>query len=290
MASYVIGDIHGCHSTLRRLLIRLGYASARDRLLLTGDLVNRGPDSLGVLRWAREHDASLRCVLGNHDLLLLGAAMGVPGYSMRRAFQALLRAPDADDLLDWLLRRPLLVRDPESGSLLVHAGLLPGWECSEALALAEACSGTLQGPRAAALLGAAHPSRQRSDAEARGKRAGEGESREAHRDDEELSGQARFLRAVTLLRLVDQSGAMVESFTAGPKAAPRGTLPWFEVPGRKTAHERILFGHWARLGLMLEEKAWCLDSACVWGKTLTAVRLEDGRVFQEPNAEGGSPS
>lgn len=270
MAHYLIGDIHGCSRTLARLLARLPLRAGRDRLLLTGDLVNRGPDSLGVLRWAMEQGSELVCVLGNHDLQLLGQAWEVEGFSPARALREVLAAPDAKSILQWLRMRPLVVLEEESGSLLVHAGLLPAWTARDALQLAARCEALLRGPKASALL-----------------RATKTIAREpATEIPSELREAASFLRVVTSLRVVDAQGAMVPGFDGALQERPAGSRAWFSAEERRTRGQRVLFGHWARLGLMLREDAWCLDSACVWGKALSAVRLEDGELFQEPFAEG----
>lgn len=274
MAHYVLGDIHGCSRTLARLLARLPLRSGRDRLLATGDLVNRGPDSLGVLRWATQQPDELVCVLGNHDLHLLAAAWKVRGYSRARALREVLAAGDAAKLLQWLRTRPLLVQEKESGALLVHAGLLPAWTAQEALERAAQCEELLAGPKAPALLAAMKAVEAGSRAES----------------SAELLEAASFLRVVTGLRVVDEEGTMVPSFTGALQERPAGSRAWFLAEERRTRGQRVLFGHWARLGLMLREDAWCLDSACVWGGALSAVRLEDGAVFQEPFADGGSSS
>lgn len=273
MASYVIGDIHGCSHTLGRLVAKLGARAGRDRLLLTGDLVNRGPDSLGVVRWAMQQGPALICVLGNHDLQLLGAAWRVPGFSCPNALRALLDAPDRAEILEWMRARPLLVHDRGSGCLLVHAGLLPAWTAPFALERAAACAETLKGPNAAPLLALTKDDTAESGSD----------------PSPELGAQASFLRVVTHLRLVDAAGEMVDSFTGSLMEKPSGTRAWFLAEERRTSGQRVLFGHWARLGLMLREDAWCLDSGCVWGESLSAVRLEDASVMQEPYSENPSP-
>jgi bis(5'-nucleosyl)-tetraphosphatase (symmetrical) len=270
MAHYVIGDIHGCSRTLARLLTRLPLRAGRDRLLLTGDLVNRGPDSLGVLRWAMEQGSELVCVLGNHDLHLLGQAYEIEGFSPARALEKVLDAPDAGRILQWLRTRPLLFHEEESGVLLVHAGLLPAWTLHDALQLGARCQALLAGPGALELLRAMKTIQPEPAPEI----------------PAELRAPASFLRVVSSLRVVDAQGAMVPGFTGALQERPPGSRAWFSAEERQTRGQRVLFGHWARLGLMLREDAWCLDSACVWGKALSAVRLEDGEVFQEPFAEG----
>lgn len=263
MAHYVIGDIHGCRESLDALLHRIGYRPGADRLWLCGDLVNRGPDSLGVLRWAREQGDSLVCVLGNHEVHLLGAALRVPGFRMRSAFGPILEAPDGPELLAWVASRPLLHR--EEDRVLVHAGLLPAWTLETAYGLSGGCEELLRGDGAVGLLAASRRGEEHAGAE----------------EDGELARFAHFLQVVTLLRLVDEKGHMVPEWVEGPEARPRSTFPWFDAEHSRPVGTRIFFGHWAALGLMLREDAVCLDSGCVWGGRLSALRLDDGTVFQQ---------
>jgi bis(5'-nucleosyl)-tetraphosphatase (symmetrical) len=263
MATYVIGDIHGCSRTLEALLDRIQYKSGQDRLWLTGDLVNRGPDSLGVLRWALAQGENLISVLGNHDVHLLGAALRVPGFRARQAFDPILQAPDADALLAWVRSRPLLHR--EGDRVLVHAGLLPAWELDYAFAQAAGCESVLAEDGAVGLLTAARALGLRRQAT----------------PDSETDRLAEFLQIVTLLRLVDDRGRWVRGWIDPPQNRPPATHAWFDAPGRRHQGGTIYFGHWATLGLLLREDLCCLDSGCVWGRALSALRLEDGRLFQQ---------
>jgi bis(5'-nucleosyl)-tetraphosphatase (symmetrical) len=246
MATYAIGDIQGCYATLQGLLARIGFDAARDRLWLVGDLVNRGPRSLDVLRWARALDGRIVAVLGNHDLHLLGRAAGVRPRRDFDTFDDILQAPDRDPLLEWLAARPLLYR--EGDRVLVHAGLLPAWTVDDAEARARAAEAALRTGGPAALAGSPD------------------------------------MAALTRVRLVDGAGEPVPDYSGPLDGAPPGTMPWFAHPARRSRGSRIVFGHWAALGLVLDDDAVGLDTGCVWGRCLTAMRLEDGAVFSEPTA------
>jgi len=264
--SYAIGDIQGCMESLRALLERIDYEPGRDRLWLTGDLVNRGPRSLEVLRWARDQGDKVVAVLGNHDLHLLGRAAGVASRRPRDTVEDVLAAPDREELIEWLRRRPVLVR--EGSLVLVHAGLLPEWSIGHAEELARELEQELRGPRWADLLAGwrGAPSAWRKEM-APGPR------------------RALALAAMATLRVVTTEGAMRRDFNGAPSDAPPGTTPWFDHPGRRSREARVVCGHWAALGLLLRDDLAALDTGCVWGKKLTALRLDDGALFQQPALE-----
>lgn len=262
MATYAIGDIQGCYDEMRRLLDTIGFDPAQDRLWLVGDLVNRGPQSLEVLRYLRGLGDRAITVLGNHDLHLLVVAAGVRKPHRGDTLDALLAAPDRDELLDWLRRQRLMHVD--AGYAMVHAGLLPQWNIAQALALAREVETALQGPDYGEFLNCMY-----------------GNAPAQWHDD--LSGYDRLrviVNAMTRLRLCTPDGAMEFTHKTGLAGAPAGYLPWFDVPGRAGSDTPVLFGHWAALGLILRPEVLGLDSGCVWGRRLTAVRLEDRRVFQ----------
>jgi bis(5'-nucleosyl)-tetraphosphatase (symmetrical) len=266
---FAIGDIQGCMESLRALLARIDHEPGRDRLWLTGDLVNRGPRSLDVLRWARAQGDGLVTVLGNHDLHLLARAAGVATKRQRDTLEDVLGAPDRDELIEWLRWRPLLCR--EGRLVMVHGGLLPDWTIDQAEELARELEEELRGPRWVALL-----------ADWRGApgawRAG-------------LAPGARravALSAMATLRAVTAEGAMRRDFNGSPDEMPPGCMAWFDHPARRSRDARILFGHWAALGLLLRDDIAALDTGCVWGKRLTALRLDDGALFQQPALEAGS--
>jgi len=251
MATYAIGDVQGCMSTLERLLGLIGYRRGRDTLWLAGDLVNRGPRSLDVLRWAS--DEGVVTVLGNHDLHLLARAAGVAERKKRDTLEDVLAAPDREPLLDWLRGRPLVHR--AGGWFMVHAGLLPAWSLDDAERLAREAEAVLRGPEGKRLLG--------------------------ERDRRERVKLA--VTAMTRLRVCAPDGRMEIDFGGAPGDAPKGTRPWFEL--RRPDRETILFGHWSALGFKRGPGYVALDSGVVWGRALTAVRLDDGAVFHQPAVE-----
>lgn len=267
MATYAIGDVHGCFETLQRLLRRIQYDQREDRLWFVGDLVNRGPRSLDVLRWAVEEEERIVVVLGNHDLHLLGLNWGVSPLKRRDTLDHLLAAPDRDDLLEWLRRRPLFHR--ENGCALVHAGLFPAWSLDKAERLAREVEAWLCGERAPELVATL-------------------EKKTAERWRGGLEGFERMRTALAgfaRLRTLYEDGRMCSEFSGPPSAAPKGCTPWFAMPGRRSTEERVVFGHWAALGLWRQDGVVALDTGCAWGMALTALRLDDGEIFQVPARE-----
>src|SRR2546425_4954993 len=267
MATYVIGDIHGCFQTFQNLLARIQFTPRQDRLWLVGDLVNRGPRSLEVLRWVREREWQVVVVLGNHDLHLLACAFGVAPPREKDTLGPVLQAEDREDLLEWLRHRPLAHH--EGGHLLVHAGLLPQWGLEEALALGRDVAHVLQGNEAKTLLQSLYWTTVPAWHEA-------------------LTGMMRLgcaLNGFTRVRTCNSDGSMRVDFTGPLWDTPAGCFPWFSFPGRKPSSATIYFGHWAALGFYEAPGLLALDANCVRGGKLTAVRLEDGTLFQEPNAE-----
>lgn len=262
MATYAIGDIQGCQGALMRLLDELRFDPASDRLWLVGDLVNRGPDSLQVLRFVRDLGDRAVAVLGNHDLHLLAVAAGVAEAGRSDTLTDILAAPDREELLDWLRRRPLLHR--EGRHLMVHAGLLPQWDADTAQGLAAEVEAALRGPDYVAFLARMY-----------------GNAPRAWADD--LHGYKRLrviVNALTRLRVCDVRGEMDFKFKGVLEDIPAGLMPWYAVPGRASTDATVIFGHWSALGLRQHAGAVALDTGCLWGGALTAYRLEDGRVFQ----------
>ena len=263
MNTYAIGDIQGCYDSLRRLLDLCAFDPASDRLWLVGDLVNRGPKSLETLRLIRSFGDAALTVLGNHDLYLLMVAEGGAKFRGKDdTIQAVLDAPDADELLAWLRRQPLCHTEGEF--CLVHAGLLPQWTAARARELSREVEEMLQGPRFHEFilnLWGSEPA--------------------AWSDD--LTGWPRLrviVNAMTRMRFCTRQGAM-EFKTKGKLAnAPKGYVPWFDLPERQSADAVLVTGHWSALGLKITPNLLALDSGCLWGGHLTAVRLEDRQVFQ----------
>ena len=267
MNTYVIGDLQGCAHEAQVLLNRIADdAGGEARIVFVGDLVNRGPESLQALRrvaaLSLASDGRIDAVLGNHDLHLLAVACGAHKAGASDTLDAILAAPDRDSLLDWLRHRPLaLVAD---GHLLVHAGVLPQWSVDQSVALAGEVEAVLRSDRWIDFL------RQRY-------------GNAPDRWDDSLIGHARLrciVNALTRMRLCSAEGVMdfKEKESAGAPAGS-GLMPWFEVPGRRSAGCPIVFGHWSALGLMLRPDVIALDSGCVWGGKLTAVRLDNRRLI-----------
>lgn len=262
MATYVIGDIQGCFDSLQALLAQLKLRS-KDQLWLCGDLVNRGPKSAEVLRWAMGQGDSLVSVLGNHDLHLLAAAAGARKAKRRDTLQDVLDADDCDELLSWLRGRPFLHRDEEH--LLVHAGLHPDWDVDEAMVVASECEDAL---RSGDWLEAWTVSRPRPPSWS-----------------SKLKGQERLASALSILvgvRTLYSDGEIETKFAGHPNERPEGAEAWYSS---REDEETILFGHWAALGLHISPKQIGLDSGCVWGNSLSAIRLEDRQVFTQPALE-----
>jgi bis(5'-nucleosyl)-tetraphosphatase (symmetrical) len=262
LATYAIGDIQGCFASLEALLDRCAFNPAHDRLWLVGDLVNRGPRSLETLRFVRGLGAAAITVLGNHDLHLLMIAEGFGKRAKGDTLDDILEAPDRDELLDWLRQQPLC--HVENGFCLVHAGLLPQWTVAQARGLAAELEGALAGPDYRDLLANMW-----------------GSEPVAWRDD--LVGWPRLrviVNAMTRMRFCTPDGQMEFRSKGLIANAPVGHLPWFQVPGRRSADDVLVTGHWSALGLRIEPKLLALDSGCLWGGHLTAVRLEDRAVFQ----------
>ncbi|MBK8014652.1 MAG: symmetrical bis(5'-nucleosyl)-tetraphosphatase [Deltaproteobacteria bacterium] len=272
MPTYAIGDIQGCFRTFERLLARIDFRPQRDRLWLVGDLVNRGPRSLETLRFLRQHEGAIRVVLGNHDLHLLALAAGVTPARKSDTLDGILGATDGADLVEWLRRQPLLFR--EAPYMMVHAGLLPKWTEDEAESLAREAEALLSGTRAAELLEAL---RNKPTADARTK------SRAGPR----LDAAIETIRVLTRIRTVDAKLRPNFEFAGPPEKAPPQHRPWFDVTSRRDPGTTVVFGHWAALGRLLRGDVFALDSGCVWGNVLTALRLEDRRVFEEPFRENG---
>jgi bis(5'-nucleosyl)-tetraphosphatase (symmetrical) len=268
VATYAVGDIQGCMSSLERLLALIDYQPARDSLWLVGDLVNRGPRSLDVLRWASRQDSAV-VVLGNHDLHLLRRAAGVAGAKKRDTLDEVLAAPDRGRLVDWLRAQQLVHVTGEH--IMVHGGLHPRWTAAQARALGAEIETVLRGADwkrwVAALEGEPPPWR------------------------EDLAGAPRANAVLAYLvraRTLWADGSINGSFDGAPAEAPPGATPWFAMPEPAWADHVAVFGHWAALGLDIGPRHLGLDSGCVWGKALTAVRLDDRAVFQVKAVESAT--
>jgi len=254
MAEWIIGDIHGCRTTLEDLLSKIGWKEGSDRLISVGDLVNRGPDSLAVLRFFSS-TPGVEAVLGNHDLHLLARAAGIRKERSEDRFEEVLGATDASALLAWLRSRPLILQ--KGKTLIVHAGLLPAWGIDEVLQAARECLAELVRRGPGVFFG-----------------------REKNR---RLAG---MIQALTRLRVVDQQGRPDFSFVQGLDALAPGMRPWFE--DARVFHQgfRVVFGHWAMLGLYRDARCTCLDSGCIYGGGLSAMNLDTGKIVTAPSRHG----
>jgi bis(5'-nucleosyl)-tetraphosphatase (symmetrical) len=258
MARWAVGDVPGCCEELEQLLARIRFSSDRDRLWLVGDLVNRGPASLAVLRLVRGLGDNATSVLGNHDLHLLAVALA--GAKLRRSdtLSEILAAADRDALLEWLLLRPLAYFEPGYSDLLLHAGVLPQWSAAQTLRLAAEVERSLRdNPRALlATMYSDHPDRWQAAL------AG-------------LERQRFTINVLTRLRFCTADGRVDFKQKGKPDSAPSPWLPWFRIAGRASAEQRIVFGHWSALGFCSERGVLGIDTGCVWGGALTAVNLDD---------------
>ncbi|MBL8325469.1 MAG: symmetrical bis(5'-nucleosyl)-tetraphosphatase [Rubrivivax sp.] len=265
---YLVGDLQGCSDALERLLALIGFSPSRDRLVVLGDLVNRGPGSLAVLRRLHGFGDAATCLLGNHDLHLLAVAKGARQRHRGDTFGDVLDDPQAQAHLEWLRARPLACT--AGGWLCVHAGLVPQWSAADALALAAEVSAMLQGEGLGEFVHAMY-----GDSPARW--------------DPALAGLARWrfvVNVLTRIRFCTADGVLDLKTKEGAGAAPAGFMPWFDVPARRSAGERVACGHWSTLGLVDRPDLLAIDTGCVWGGALTAVRVDGGRreIIQVPCA------
>jgi len=271
MSMYCIGDIQGCDEALGRLLDVIDFSPSRDTLYLLGDLVNRGPTSLEVLRRCMALGDALRPLLGNHDLHLLTTAHGLRGPGKRDTLQAILQAPDRTRLLDWLRQQPLARLHTTAGGerlLMVHAGVLPTWSVEQTLALAGEVEAVLRGDALVDFLARMY-----------------GNTPAVWNDDLQGADRLRVIvNALTRMRFCTPEGRMDFESSENASAAPAGLLPWYDLPGRQTANTPIAFGHWSTQGLVARHDLIGLDTGCVWGGCLSAMRfgasLAERELFQ----------
>ncbi len=270
---HLIGDVQGCDDALGRLLAEIGFSPSRGRIVVLGDLVNRGPASLAVLRRLAGYGDAATCLLGNHDLHLLAVAHGVRPLKRGDTVAEVLDAPDREHWLAWLRRQPLA--HAEAGWLCVHAGLVPQWNAATTLALAAEVQAMLQGPEMPAFLRVMYGD-------------------EPKRWHDALAGPERWrfvINVLTRIRFCREDGTLDFKTKDGAGAAPSGFHPWFEVPGRRSAGEPVAFGHWSTLGLVNRPDVLALDTGCVWGGCLSAMRVDGGRreLVQVPCPQGQRP-
>ena len=259
MALYMIGDVQGCDAALQRLLDTVNFSPSRDTLYLLGDLVNRGPDSAGVLRRLMGYGDSAHCLLGNHDLHLLAVASGMRKLPGNDTLSRILSAPDRESLIHWLHHQNMAIMLPckKSPLLLVHAGVLPSWSADQTMALAQEVERMLRGENSAEFFKAMY------------------ENLPCAWDDS-LTGVNRLrviVNALTRIRFCSAQGEMEFATKEGATCAPSGYMPWFDVPNRQTANVTVAFGHWSTLGWLGRSDAISMDTGCVWGGALSALRF-----------------
>ena len=270
---YLMGDLQGCCQALERMLQTIDFSPSRDHLFVLGDLVNRGPDSLGVLRRLRGLDNAATCLLGNHDLHLLAVAHGVRKMHRSDTLAPILDAPDREDWLYWLRQQRLAVH--AHGWLMVHARVVPQWDAAQTVALAGEVEAMLRSPEVGEFLTTMY-------------------GNEPARWDERLQGVDRWrcvVNSLTRLRFCATDGTMEFATKEGAGGAPEGYMPWFEVPGRRTQGTPVAFGHWSTLGLINRDDLLALDTGCLWGGHLTAVRVDGAtrEVIQIPCPQAQKP-
>ena len=270
---YLMGDLQGCCQPLERMLQTIDFSPSRDHLYVLGDLVNRGPDSLGVLRRLRSLDNAATCLLGNHDLHLLAVAHGVRKPHRSDTLEPILSTPERDEWLGWLRQQRLAVH--EQGWLMVHAGVVPQWDAAQTVALAGEVETLLRSPEVGEFLTLMY-------------------GNEPARWDDSLQGVDRWrcvVNSLTRLRFCAADGTMEFATKEGAGGAPEGHMPWFEVPGRRTEGTPVAFGHWSTLGLINRDDLLALDTGCIWGGHLTAVRVDGAtrEVIQIPCPQAQKP-
>lgn len=259
MGMYLIGDVQGCDDALGQLLAEIDFSPSRDTLFLLGDLVNRGPKSLQVLRRLKALGDAAQCLLGNHDLHALAVACGARPAHKSDTLAELLAAPDAPELLDWLRWRDLAIF--RENILMVHAGVLPSWDTPKVIALSADCMPAIRSKDSKNFFQSMY-----------------GNSPAAWREDLQGIDRSRvIINALTRLRFCSATGEMEFATKEGAGAAPEGNMPWFEVPHRATVDTTIAFGHWSTLGLINRPNLIALDTGCVWGGCLSAIRVDGGR-------------
>lgn len=279
MALYLIGDVQGCDDALQRLLQKIDFSASRDSVVLLGDLVNRGPESASVLRRVHALGNAASALLGNHDLHLLGIAHGARKAGRKDTLAPLLGAPDSEAMLDWLRHQSMALHRTIGGKdlLMVHAGVLPQWSVADTLTLASEVESVLRGPALNEFVMTMY-------------------GNEPAQWSDKLTGSARLrvvVNALTRLRFCSAAGVMDFDAKDAAAMAPDGFMPWFDVPGRKTAVATLAFGHWSTLGYVSRPDLLSTDTGCVWGGCLSAVRIgatiDQRELIQVQCAEAQKP-
>nr|WP_174407402.1 symmetrical bis(5'-nucleosyl)-tetraphosphatase [Basilea psittacipulmonis] len=259
---WAIGDVQGCGDTLVKLLSQPLISDENTQYWFAGDLINRGPKSLQTLRYIMSLGDKAVCVLGNHDLHLLAVYAGIRTMNKSDTLQEILDAPDVEDIIDWLRSKPLAYYS--CGHLMVHAGVMSRWDLETTLRLSNEVSQALQSKKWQKYLKKMY-------------------GNEPNQWKESLTGSKRLrviVNGFTRMRMCNRKGGMEFTYKDSPEKVKDALMPWFDVPGRLTENERIVFGHWSTLGLKITKHLLALDTGCVWGGQLSAVRLKDNRLIQ----------
>jgi bis(5'-nucleosyl)-tetraphosphatase (symmetrical) len=271
--TFIIGDVQGCYDQLVELVEKIDVIAPQAQLLFAGDLVNRGPKSLETLRFVKSLGARANTVLGNHDLHLLAVANDIRSAHRSDTLDDILQAPDREELLSWLRHRPMAMSLSNGKCLLVHAGLFPSWTSTKTISLAREIECLLQGENWLDLIRHMYGNTPNLWTDA-------------------LTNQERYrciINALTRIRFCDVDGAMDFDMKEGAAQAPAHLTPWFDFPERESQDCTVVFGHWSTLGLQIRENLISLDTGCVWGGKLTAVRLEDRLVVQVDSPQHLAP-
>ncbi len=258
MAVYAIGDVQGCYKQFRRLLDKIEFTPGQDQLMLVGDLVNRGKDSLKVLRFVLKHESSIRVVLGNHDLHLLAASESVPSRRRNDTFFDVLDVPDRSDILYWLRNQPIAVHDRKLDVVMVHAGIHPSWTLRESMDYAAEVETALKGSDYRSFLFKLY-------------------GNEPNRWKKNRRGVKRlrfFVNVFTRMRFMKHSGELDFNHVGPPGSQDEGMVPWFNYPSRVPISPTIVCGHWSALGIYNENGVLALDTGCCWGRSLCAARID----------------
>ena len=274
MSTYAIGDIQGCYSELQNLLNEINFDERRDELWFTGDLVNKGPKSLQTLRFIKALGVNAKITLGNHDLHLLAVAKNIQPLLKKDTIQEILAADDVEELIDWLKSRPLLITDDNLNFTMVHAGLPPQWSLENAKEFAKECELILQSEKINKLLAEMY-----------------GDTPNIWVNSLQDYAKQRFIiNCFTRIRFCNSDGMLDFDTKVAPGKQNTSLIPWYSLPNRKTKDNKIIFGHWSTVHIGNEKNfkqynVYPIDTGCLWGGRLTAMRLEDEKVFSVPSEE-----
>jgi bis(5'-nucleosyl)-tetraphosphatase (symmetrical) len=275
MSTYVFGDIHGCFDTFQALLKKIQWNPKYDTLWCVGDLINRGPKSLAMMEWILDHQDHVQCILGNHEIHLLACYAGA-SFGFGDTIDECLTSPKADEIISWMQKQPLIYQD--GSHAMVHAGISPLWSWQEACDKAKLVESVLQSDDGLSLLAHFHPSRKKA------------KLTKTIEDYEHIPEWVKDLGWFTRVRTLNPHDQMNEKFKGSLDHIDQDSQPWFneyqhQVKNSKTCPSMLYFGHWAALGIYVGEHVYSLDSGCIWGRKLSALRLEDHQLFQQKTVD-----